>query len=107
MECITWRVKVDNKKEPMKIIPIGDVHAGTVFCAKEKFEKAKLEINKKYADKEFIVKSAHIVASTADAIMMAYAQLGPIGGAIAAAMLGVAGLAQLGAANSEREKVKG
>lgn len=72
----------------------------------EKAQK-KLDIEKKYADVQFAVKASDIIANTAVAIMTGYAQLGPVMGTIAAAMLGVTGAAQLAAANAEREKVKG
>ncbi|GAB1358688.1 hypothetical protein MASR1M31_04670 [Porphyromonadaceae bacterium] len=71
----------------------------------EKAEK-KLEIEKKYADVQFAVKVSEIISSTALAIMQAWAQLGPIGGPIAAALIGITGAAQIAAANAEREKVK-
>lgn len=67
---------------------------------------AKLEIEKKYADKEFAVKASQIIANTALAIMMAWAQLGPIAGIAAAALMSATGAIQLAAANAEREKVK-
>lgn len=71
----------------------------------EKAQK-KLDIEKKYADVQFAVKAAEIIASTAASIMMGYAQLGPIGGSIAAAFLGSMGVVQLASANAERQKVK-
>lgn len=71
----------------------------------EKAQK-KLEIEKKYADVQFAVKASQIIANTAMAIMTAMAQLGPIAGPIAAALMGVTGAAQLAAANAERQKVK-
>jgi TP901 family phage tail tape measure protein len=71
----------------------------------EKAQK-KLEIEKKYADIQFAVKASQIIANTAMAIMTAMAQLGPIAGPIAAALMGVTGAAQLAAANAERQKVK-
>lgn len=70
-------------------------------------EEAKKEIMKKYADKEFAVKAAQIVASTAQAIMAALAQLGPIAGPIAAVGIGSTGLIQLVTANTERARIKG
>jgi len=70
-------------------------------------EEAKKAIMKKYADKEFAVKIAQIIASTSQAIMQAFAQLGPIGGAVAAAMLGAKGLIEVGRANTERRRIKG
>lgn len=69
-------------------------------------ENKKLEIQKKYADVNFAIKVSEIIANTAVAIMQAFAQLGPIGGAVAAAMLTATGIAQVAAANAERQKVK-
>jgi TP901 family phage tail tape measure protein len=66
----------------------------------------KLDIEKKYADVNFAIKVATIIASTAVAIMQGFAQLGPIGGAIAAVLMGVTAGFQIAAANAEREKVK-
>ena len=66
----------------------------------------KLKIEKKYADVQFAIKASTIIADTAMAIMQAFSQLGPIGGAIAAALMTVTGAAQLASANAERKKVK-
>jgi hypothetical protein len=77
---------------------------------KEKIEhdaaQKKLDIEKKYADVNFAMKIAEIIANTGVAIMTAFSQLGPIGGAIAAAMLTVTGALQIAAAKAERDKVK-
>ncbi len=67
---------------------------------------AKLKIQKKYALTEFLVKTSQIIADTAVAIMMAYAQLGPIAGNVAAAMLGVTGAMQAATAYAEYQKIK-
>ncbi len=69
-------------------------------------EEKKKKIKKKYADLNFAVTAANIVANTAGAIMKGYEQLGPLGGTIAAVLLGATGLVQLGIANAERKKVK-
>lgn len=66
----------------------------------------KLKIQKKYADVNFAIKASQIIADTATSIMKAYADLGPIAGSIVAALMGVTGVAQLAAANAERQKVK-
>ena len=71
----------------------------------EKAQK-KLDIQKKYADVNFAIKASQIIADTAVSIMKAYADLGPIAGSVAAALIGITGAAQLAAANSEREKIK-
>ena len=71
----------------------------------EKAQK-KLDIEKKYADVQFAVKASQIIANTALAIMMAFAQLGPIAGPIAAGLMAATGAIQLAAANAERNKVK-
>ena len=67
---------------------------------------AKLKIQKKYALAEFMVKTSQIIADTAVAIMQAYAQLGPIAGNIAAAMIGVTGLMQQATAWKEYQRIK-
>lgn len=69
-------------------------------------EKKKLEVQKKYADVNFAIKASEIIANTAVAIMKALAELGPIAGPIAAALMGVTGAAQLITANAERNKIK-
>lgn len=69
-------------------------------------EAKKLEVQKKYADVNFAVKVSQIIADTAVSIMKAFADLGPIAGAIAAAMLSATGAAQLMIAKAERDKVK-
>lgn len=73
----------------------------------EQKEAEIMEIRKKYAGLQFAVKISEIIANTAVAIMQAYAQLGPIGGSIAAAMLTVTGAAQLALAKAEYDKVMG
>ena len=72
---------------------------------KEKAQK-KLDIQKKYADINFAIKVSQIIADTSVSIMKAFADLGPIAGAIAAALMGVTGAAQIASANAERQKVK-
>lgn len=72
----------------------------------EEKENKKLEIQKKYADVDFAIKISTIIGNTAVAIMQAFAQLGPIGGAIAAAMLTATGIAQVVQAKAERDKIK-
>lgn len=66
----------------------------------------KLQVQKKYADVNFAIKASQIIADTATSIMKAYADLGPIAGAVAAALMGITGAAQLAAANAERQRVK-
>lgn len=68
-------------------------------------ENKKLAVQKKYAGVQFAIKVSEIIANTAVSIMQAFAQLGPIGGAIAAAMLTATGAAQIAIANAERKKV--
>ena len=69
-------------------------------------ENKKLEIQKKYADVNFAIKISQIIADTAVAIMRAFADLGWIGGGIAAAMLTATGAAQVVQAKAERDKIK-
>lgn len=72
----------------------------------EEKENKKLEIQKKYADVNFAVKVSQIIADTAVSIMKAFADLGPLGGAVAAAMLTATGAAQVESAKAERDKIK-
>ena len=72
----------------------------------KKTANEKLKIQKKYADINFAIKASQIVADTSVSIMKALGELGPIAGPIAAALMGITGVAQLAAANAERQKVK-
>lgn len=76
----------------------------------EKLEKKKanekLKIQKKYADVNFAIQAAQIIANTATGVMKAFADLGPIAGAVAGSLVSVTGTAQLMVANAERQKVK-
>lgn len=72
---------------------------------REKAEK-KLEVEKKYADVQFAIKASQIIANTAMAISLCFAQLGPIAGPVMAGVMAAAGAVQLAAAEAEREKVK-
>lgn len=77
----------------------------TSAIEKKKAEE-KLKIQKKYADVDFAIKASQIIADTSVAIMRAYDDL-PLPAAIAASVLiGATGIAQLAAANAERQKVK-
>ena len=82
----------------------GDNSEEVAWLEKEK-ENKKLAVQKKYANVNFAIKVSEIIANTAVAIMQAFGQLGPIGGAIAAAMLTATGAAQIATANAERKKV--
>lgn len=82
----------------------GDNSEEVARLEKEK-ENKKLAVQKKYANVNFAIKVSEIIANTAVAIMQAFGQLGPIGGAIAAAMLTATGAAQIAKANAERKKV--
>jgi len=82
--------------------------AGQDTTALEEQKEAEvLEIRKKYAGLQFAIKISEIIANTAVAIMQAYAQLGPIAGSIAAAMLTATGAAQVALAKAEYDKVMG
>jgi len=71
-----------------------------------KQEEEEKSIKKKYADIDFAVKIAQILANTAVAIMAGYAQLGPIGGTVSAVLLGVLGGVEVAQANAQRQQVK-
>ena len=66
----------------------------------------KLKIQKKYADVNFAIQAAQIIASTAAAIAKTVSELGFPAGIPAAALMSATGTAQLAAALVERNKVK-
>lgn len=70
-------------------------------------EEKKAQIRKKYAGMQFAVTASQIIVDTAAAVMKALAELGPIAGPIAAAIIGATGTVQLGIANAERKKMMG
>jgi len=69
-------------------------------------EEKKKQIRKKYADAQMVTTIAHIISSTALAIMQSFAQLGPIAGVISAAFMSATGMVQIASAVSERNKIK-
>lgn len=68
-------------------------------------EEKKAQIRRKYAGIQFAATASQIIVDTAAAIMKALAQLGPIAGPIAAALMGATGAAQLAIANAQRKKM--
>lgn len=69
-------------------------------------EKKKLEIQKKYADADMIINIAKTIGAGALAIMQAFAQLGPVAGAVAAAMIGVTTAAEVATIIAQRNAIK-
>lgn len=88
------------------LISQAEANGEDTAALEEEKENKKLEIQKKYADVNFAIKISQIVADTAVSIMKAFADLGPIGGAIAAAMITATGIAQVISAKAERDKIK-
>lgn len=96
--------KVETRYQ-QELAAAGD-NADKKAAVEEQYEKDKLEVQKQYADINFAIKASSIIADTAAAIMQGYAQLGPIGGSVTAAMLTAVGAVQLAMANQERQRVK-
>ena len=71
----------------------------------EKIEKEKKDIKKKYADVDFAITVAQIIASTASAVMNAL-KIPPPVGEILAGIVGATGLAQIAVANEQRQAIK-
>lgn len=88
------------------LISQAEANGEDTAALEEEKENKKLEIQKKYADVNFAIKISQIIADTAVSIMKAYAELGPIGGVIAAAMITATGIAQVISAKAERDKIK-
>ncbi len=70
------------------------------------YEQKKLDIQKKYADTEMVINIAKTIAAGALAAIQAYAQLGPIGGAIAAALIAVTTAMEVATIVQQRNAIK-
>lgn len=70
-----------------------------------KIEEEKKQVKKKYADVDFAITAAQIIASTASAVMNAL-KLPPPFGQILAGLVGAAGVTQLAVANQQRQSIK-
>lgn len=70
------------------------------------YEQKKLEIQKKYADTEMVINIAKTVAAGALAAIQAFAQLGPIGGAVAAALIAVTTAMEVATIVQQRNAIK-
>jgi hypothetical protein len=74
----------------------------------EEEKQAKLkEIKKKQADIDLAVTISQIVANTALALMRGFSDLGPVGGAVAAAITTAIGAAQIATAIAQRQAIAG
>jgi len=72
----------------------------------EELAAEKLRIQKDNADTNFAISVLQISANTAVAVMKAIAELGPIAGPIAAALIGLTGISQIAVANKQREALQ-
>jgi len=73
--------------------------------AEQNYNQKKLEITKKYANVEMTINIAKAIASGALAIMQAFAQLGPIGGAIAAVLVAATTAAEVATIVQQRNAI--
>ena len=72
----------------------------------EKYEKEKLDVQKKYADVDMAMNIAKTVAAGALAAVKGYAELGPIAGAIFAAVIAATTAAQVAVIIAQRNAIK-
>ena len=70
------------------------------------YEQKKLDIQKKYADTEMVINIAKTIAAGALAIVQGFAQLGPVAGAVAAAIIGVTTAAEIATIIAQRNAIK-
>lgn len=70
-------------------------------------EEKKKQIRKKYANIQAATSAAMTVINTAEGITKALAELGPIAGVIASALVGATGLVELGIINAQRQEIQG
>ena len=69
-------------------------------------EKKKLEIQKRYADVDMVINIAKTIAAGALAVMQAFAQLGPVAGAVMAAAIGITTGAEVATIIAQRNAIK-
>ncbi len=70
------------------------------------FEQQKLDLQKRFADVNMGIEIAKAVAAGALAVMQGFAELGPIGGAVAAVLVGATTAAQVGLIIAQRNAIK-
>lgn len=70
-------------------------------------EEKKKQIRKKYANIQAATSAAMTIVNTAEGITKALAELGPIAGVIASALVGATGLVELGVINAQRQAIQG
>lgn len=70
------------------------------------YEQKKLDIQKKYADADMVINIAKTIAAGALAVMQAFAQLGPVGGAVAAVLVGATTAAEVATIVAQRNAIK-
>ncbi len=69
-------------------------------------EKKKLDIQKRYADVDMVINIAKTIAAGALAVMQAFAQLGPVAGAVMAAAIGITTGAEVATIIAQRDAIK-
>lgn len=72
----------------------------------QKYEKKKLELQQRYADMDMVVKIAQTISAGALAGIQAFAQLGPIAGAVAAAFIGLTTSMSVATIVAQRNAIK-
>lgn len=71
-----------------------------------KYEQKQLDLKKKYADVDMGIQIAKAIAAGALAVMQGYAELGPIGGAVMAALVAATTAAQVALIVAQRNAIK-
>lgn len=96
--------KLEAQKE--KEIALAGNDANKKAAIEERYEKEKLALQIKYADKDMAIKIIQTIAAGALAVIQAFAQLGPIAGAIAAVFIGATTGVQVASIVQQRNALK-
>lgn len=96
--------KLETQKE--KELALAGDDANKKAAIEEKYEKEKLALQIKYADKDMAIKIIQTIAAGALAVIQAFAQLGPIAGAIAAVFIGATTGVQIASIVQQRNALK-
>lgn len=96
--------KLDAQKE--RELAIAGDNAEARQAIEEEYEEKKLSTEKKYADADMAINIARTIAEGAVAAMKAFADLGPVAGAVMAGLLAATTVAQVAVITAQRNAIK-
>jgi len=100
------QAETDNlEAEKQKQLSLAGNNANARQQIEDEYAQKELDLKKKQADRDADIKVAQTIAAGALAIVQAFAQLGPIGGAVAAIVIGATTKLQIDAIKSQKAAI--